>query len=82
MFCVVACNNLVVVYSLHPYYSFDLLFFFVSQEHDGVVVRSATRITEEVLVSGERLRVVGRAGTGVDNIDVKAATRRGVLVMK
>ena len=47
-----------------------------------MVVRSATRITDEVLASGGRLRVIGRAGTGVDNIDVKAATRKGVLVMK
>lgn len=47
-----------------------------------MVVRSATRITEEVLGNVKRLRVVGRAGTGVDNIDVKAATRRGVIVMK
>ncbi|MPC84793.1 D-3-phosphoglycerate dehydrogenase [Portunus trituberculatus] len=50
-------------------------------EHDAVVVRSATRITDEVLAGGGRLRVIGRAGTGVDNIDVKAATRKGVLVM-
>uniref|UniRef100_A0A0P4W810 D-3-phosphoglycerate dehydrogenase n=1 Tax=Scylla olivacea TaxID=85551 RepID=A0A0P4W810_SCYOL len=50
-------------------------------EHDAVVVRSATRITEEALAGGGRLRVIGRAGTGVDNIDVKAATRKGVLVM-
>lgn len=67
--------------------SIAILILFVSsfsllQEHDGVVVRSATRVTEEVLEGGGRLRVIGRAGTGVDNIDVKAATRRGVIVMK
>lgn len=50
-------------------------------EHDAVVVRSATKVTAEVLAASDRLRVVGRAGTGVDNIDVPAATRRGVIVM-
>jgi D-3-phosphoglycerate dehydrogenase len=47
----------------------------------GLVVRSETKVTEELLSAGKRLRVVGRAGTGVDNIDVAAATRRGVVVM-
>jgi len=47
----------------------------------GLVVRSETKVTEEVLSSAPALRVVGRAGTGVDNIDVTAATRRGVVVM-
>ena len=46
----------------------------------GLVVRSETKVTEEVLSSAPTLRVVGRAGTGVDNIDVTAATRRGVAV--
>jgi len=48
---------------------------------DALVVRSATRVTSELLDRAERLRVVGRAGVGVDNIDVEAATHRGVLVM-
>ena len=48
---------------------------------DGIVVRSDTRITEEVIAAAPRLRVVGRAGAGVDNIDVAAATRRGIVVM-
>ncbi|XP_064371782.1 D-3-phosphoglycerate dehydrogenase [Dromaius novaehollandiae] len=48
---------------------------------DGLVVRSATKVTAGVLGAAERLRVVGRAGTGVDNVDVEAATRKGVLVM-
>ena len=47
----------------------------------GLVVRSETKVTEEVLACAPRLRVVGRAGTGVDNIDVTSATRRGVVVM-
>lgn len=50
-------------------------------EHDGVIVRSATKVTEEVLAASDRLRIIGRAGTGVDNIDVQAATRHGVIVM-
>lgn len=48
---------------------------------DGLVVRSATRVTAGLLDAAPRLRVVGRAGVGVDNIDVEAATARGVLVM-
>lgn len=48
---------------------------------DALVVRSATRVTAALLEHAPRLRVVGRAGVGVDNIDLDAATRRGVLVM-
>ncbi|HUJ31763.1 MAG TPA: phosphoglycerate dehydrogenase [Candidatus Acidoferrum sp.] len=48
---------------------------------DGLIVRSATKVTAQLLEAAQRLRVVGRAGVGVDNIDVEAATRRGVLVM-
>jgi D-3-phosphoglycerate dehydrogenase len=50
-------------------------------EADALVVRSATKVTAELLEKAPRLRVVGRAGVGVDNIDLEAATRRGVLVM-
>lgn len=48
---------------------------------DGVIVRSGTRITRESLVRADRLKVIGRAGVGVDNIDVEAATERGVAVL-
>lgn len=48
---------------------------------DGLVVRSATRVTAGLLEAAPRLRVVGRAGVGVDNVDLDAATRRGVLVV-
>ena len=48
---------------------------------DAVIVRSETRITADVMPSGGRLRVIGRAGVGVDNIDVDAATARGIAVM-
>ena len=44
---------------------------------DALIIRSATRVTEPVLAAAEDLIVVGRAGIGVDNVDVAAATRRG-----
>lgn len=50
-------------------------------EYDALVVRSTTKVTAGLLGFAAKLKVVGRAGTGVDNIDVEAATRRGVLVM-
>jgi D-3-phosphoglycerate dehydrogenase / 2-oxoglutarate reductase len=49
-------------------------------EYDGIVIRSATRLTAEVLEHAGRLKVIGRAGVGVDNVDVEAATRRGIVV--
>jgi D-3-phosphoglycerate dehydrogenase len=49
--------------------------------YDALVVRSETKVTAAVLDSAARLRVVGRAGVGVDNIDIEAATRHGVLVL-
>ncbi len=48
---------------------------------DGLIVRSQTKVTAQMLEAAPMLKVVGRAGAGVDNIDVPAATRRGVLVM-
>ncbi|MGI8668555.1 MAG: NAD(P)-dependent oxidoreductase, partial [Aridibacter sp.] len=51
------------------------------KDADGVIVRSATKITADVMDKAEKLRVIGRAGVGVDNIDVKAATERGIVVM-
>src|SRR6185436_17889398 len=48
---------------------------------EALIVRSATKVTPELLDKAPRLRVVGRAGVGVDNIDLEEATRRGVLVM-
>ncbi|MCW5751079.1 MAG: phosphoglycerate dehydrogenase, partial [Alphaproteobacteria bacterium] len=50
-------------------------------EYDGLAVRSATKVTAKVLATAKRLKVVGRAGIGVDNIDVSAATAHGVCVM-
>ncbi len=48
---------------------------------DALIVRSGTRVTAEVLEASKNLKVIGRAGIGVDNIDVEAATKRGVVVM-
>lgn len=48
---------------------------------EGLVVRSATKVTAEVLRAAPRLRVIGRAGIGVDNVDVTAATERGIAVL-
>ncbi|MDE3059692.1 MAG: phosphoglycerate dehydrogenase [Pseudomonadota bacterium] len=49
--------------------------------YDGIAVRSATKVTAAVLEAGKKLKVVGRAGIGVDNVDVPAATAHGVVVM-
>ncbi len=49
--------------------------------YEGLVVRSAVKVTREILEAGTRLRIVGRAGIGVDNIDQETATRRGIVVM-
>ncbi len=50
-------------------------------EYDGIAVRSATKVTADVIQAGKKLRVIGRAGIGVDNVDVTAATASGVVVM-
>jgi D-3-phosphoglycerate dehydrogenase len=49
--------------------------------YDALVIRSATKVTQELLEAAEKLKVVGRAGIGLDNVDIPAATKRGVLVM-
>jgi D-3-phosphoglycerate dehydrogenase / 2-oxoglutarate reductase len=48
--------------------------------YDAIVIRSATRLTADLIERAERLKVIGRAGVGVDNVDVAAATRRGIVV--
>src|SRR5882672_6890961 len=49
--------------------------------YDGLAVRSATKVTAELIAAADALKVIGRAGIGVDNIDVAAATERGIVVM-
>ena len=50
-------------------------------EYDGLIIRSDTKVTADVLSHAHRLRVIARAGVGVDNVDVPAATRKGIVVM-
>src|SRR5438067_10349568 len=50
-------------------------------QFSAIVVRSQTKVTAAVINAGAQLRVIGRAGVGIDNVDLEAATRRGVIVM-
>ena len=50
-------------------------------DYDALIIRSATKVTEDLLQSAAQLKVVGRAGIGLDNVDVPAATKRGIIVM-
>ncbi|NEO98006.1 MAG: phosphoglycerate dehydrogenase [Symploca sp. SIO2E9] len=53
----------------------------VIPEYDAMMIRSGTRVTQEIIEAGSQLKIIGRAGVGVDNIDVPAATRKGILVV-
>jgi D-3-phosphoglycerate dehydrogenase len=53
----------------------------IVDQYDGIAIRSATKITADVLKAAKKLKVVGRAGIGVDNVDIPAATAQGVIVM-
>ncbi len=50
-------------------------------QYDGLAIRSATKVTEKLIAAAKKLKVVGRAGIGVDNVDIPAASRRGIIVM-
>jgi len=50
-------------------------------EYQGILVRSSTKLTAEIIEHGHNLKVIGRAGVGVDNVDVEAASRKGIIVM-
>lgn len=50
-------------------------------EYDGLITRSMTHVTEKVIAAATKLKVVGRAGVGVDSIDLKSATARGIVVV-
>ncbi len=53
----------------------------VIDQYDGLAIRSATKATEKLIEAATNLKVIGRAGIGVDNVDLKAASRRGIIVM-
>ncbi len=53
----------------------------VIKEYDGLVIRSATKVTADIIEAADRLKVVGRAGIGLDNVDAPAASKRGIVVM-
>lgn len=59
--------------------SSSLLF---TKNYDGMIVRSATKVTADVIKAGKNLKIIGRAGTGVDNIDIPTASLQGIIVMK
>ena len=50
-------------------------------DYDGLMIRSGTQVTAEVIEAATRLKIIGRAGVGVDNVDVPAATKQGVIVV-
>jgi D-3-phosphoglycerate dehydrogenase len=50
-------------------------------EYDAMIIRSETKVTREIIAAADRLKVIGRAGIGLDNVDLPAATKRGILVM-
>ena len=53
----------------------------IINDYDALMIRSGTQVTAEIINSSNKLRIIGRAGVGVDNVDVKAATQKGVLVV-
>ena len=50
-------------------------------QYDGLAIRSATKVTEKIIAAARNLKVIGRAGIGVDNVDIPAATKKGIIVM-
>ncbi len=53
----------------------------IMPEYDALMIRSGTRVTKEIIEAGKQLKIIGRAGVGVDNVDVPAATRQGIVVV-
>ena len=53
----------------------------IIKDYDGLVIRSATKVTQEIIEAADNLKVVGRAGIGLDNVDIPAASKRGIVVM-
>ncbi|MFH1784582.1 MAG: phosphoglycerate dehydrogenase [bacterium] len=50
-------------------------------DYDGLIVRSQTKVTKDIIEAGKKLKIIGRAGVGIDNVDVPSATKKGIIVM-
>ncbi|HLG21183.1 MAG TPA: phosphoglycerate dehydrogenase [Candidatus Manganitrophaceae bacterium] len=50
-------------------------------QYDGLIIRSGTKVTKDVIAAAKNLKIIGRAGSGLDNVDIPAATKRGIVVM-
>ena len=50
-------------------------------DFDAIIIRSGTKVTADVIEKAEKLKVIGRAGTGLDNVDIEAANKKGIVVM-
>jgi D-3-phosphoglycerate dehydrogenase len=53
----------------------------IIKDYDALIVRSATKVTADIISSAKKLRIIGRAGVGIDNVDVNAASKKGIIVM-
>jgi len=53
----------------------------VIKDYDALLVRSSTKATKEIIAAASKLKVIGRAGVGLDNVDLEAATQKGIIVM-
>ncbi|MFA4853914.1 MAG: phosphoglycerate dehydrogenase [Candidatus Omnitrophota bacterium] len=53
----------------------------IIKDYDGLIVRSATKVTKDIIEAAKKLKVIGRAGVGLDNVDLEAATQKGIIVM-
>jgi D-3-phosphoglycerate dehydrogenase len=69
-----------ISYDLNPGLSKEELIKCIG-EYDGLIIRSGTKVTKEVIDAADNMKVIGRAGVGLDNVDIDAATKRGIIVM-
>lgn len=53
----------------------------IIKDYDALIVRSATKVTKDIINASQKLKVIGRAGVGLDNVDLEAATQKGIIVM-
>ncbi|MEA3369573.1 MAG: NAD(P)-dependent oxidoreductase, partial [Candidatus Ratteibacteria bacterium] len=53
----------------------------IIKDYDGLIIRSGTRVTKEIIEAAENLKIIGRAGVGLDNVDLAEATKKGIIVM-